>query len=133
MIVVDSSALIAILEHEADAPLYARAIHDAERLQVSALNVLETGIVLRARHGDVAVARMWRFLREKNDFEIAAFDAAQARAAIAAYGRYGKGVDPRARLNLADCVAYALAKTLDWPLLFKGADFSATDVRACLS
>lgn len=131
MIVVDSSALIAILEHDEDARLYARAIRDAERLQVSALNVLETGIVLRARHGDVAVARLWRFLRDENDFEIAAFDAAQARAAIAAYGRYGKGVDPKARLNLADCAAYALAKTLDWPLLFKGADFSATDVRAC--
>jgi ribonuclease VapC len=131
MIVVDSSALIAILEYEEDAALYARAIHDAERLQVSALNVLETGIVLRARHGDVAVARLWRFLRDDNDFEIAAFDAAQARAAIAAYARYGKGVDPKARLNLADCAAYALAKTLDWPLLFKGADFSATDVRAC--
>lgn len=130
MIVVDSSELIAILEHEEDAPLYARAIHDAERLQVSALNVLETGIVLRARHGDVAVARLWRFLRDDNDFEIAAFDAAQARAAIAAYGRYGKGVDPQARLNLADCAAYALARTLDWPLLFKGADFSATDVRS---
>jgi len=79
---------------------------------------------------DVAVARLWRFLRDDNDFEIAAFEAAQSRAAIAAYGRYGKGVDPKARLNLADCAAYALAKTLDWPLLFKGADFSATDVRS---
>ena len=58
------------------------------------------------------------------------FDAEQAHAAYAAYAIYGKGIHATARLNLCDCVAYALAKDLDAPLLFKGDDFSGTDVRA---
>ncbi|MGH6848090.1 MAG: hypothetical protein ACREC0_11840 [Methylocella sp.] len=53
------------------------------------------------------------------------------RAGAAAFDRYGKGIHSKARLNLADCAAYALAKTMDLPLLFKGDDFTATDVRAC--
>jgi ribonuclease VapC len=132
MIVVDSSALIAIFEHESDAAIYAAVIRQAERLFVSAVNVHETGIVMRARHGEAAVARMWRFLRDENDFEIVSFDEGQAREALSAFGRYGKGIDPKARLNLADCAAYALAKTMNAPLLFKGNDFTTTDVRACL-
>lgn len=128
MIVVDSSALVAILENEADALNYANAIQQAERLLISAVNVHETGIVLRARHGEQAVIRMWRFLQDDNDFEIVPFDEAQVREALIAFGRYGKGIDPAARLNLADCAAYALAKSLNVPLLFKGADFAATDV-----
>jgi ribonuclease VapC len=132
MIVVDSSALIAILEYEPDAAIYAAAIRQAERLLVSAVNVHETGMVMRARHGEAAVARMWRFLRDDNDFEIAPFDEGQAREALSAFGRYGKGIDPKARFNLADCAAYALARTMNMPLLFKGHDFTATDARACL-
>jgi ribonuclease VapC len=87
---------------------------------------------MRVRHGEPAVGRMWRFLRDENDFEIVSFDEGQAREALSAFGRYGKGIDPKARLNLADCAAYALAKTMNAPLLFKGNDFTATDVRACL-
>lgn len=128
MIVVDSSVLIAIFEHEADAGVWASAIRQAERLFISAVNVHETGIVMRARHGEVAVDRMWRFLRDENDFEIVPFDDVQAREAVAAFGRYGKGIHPRARLNLADCVAYALARNMNLPLLFKGNDFTETDV-----
>lgn len=130
MIVVDNSALIAILEHESDAATYAAAIRRAERLLISAVNVHETGIVMRARHGEAAVARMWRFLRDENDFEIMPFDEGQAREALSAFGRYGKGVHPKARLNLADCAAYALAKSMNLPLLFKGNDFTETDVLA---
>lgn len=132
MIVVDSSALIAIFEHEDDAAVYAAVIRQAERLFVSAVNVHETGIVMRARHGEAAVGRMWRFLRDENDFEIVPFDEVQAREAVSAFGRYGKGVDSKAKLNLADCAAYALAKGMNLPLLFKGNDFPQTDVRACL-
>lgn len=83
-------------------------------------------------NGEAAVDRMWRFLREENGFEIVPFDEARAREALAAFGRYGKGIDPRARLNLSDCAAYALAKTMNAPLLFKGDDFPATDVRAAV-
>jgi ribonuclease VapC len=132
MIVVDSSALVAIFEREGDAQTYAAAIAKAERLIISAVNVHETGIVMRVRRGETAQREVWRFLLEQNDFEIAPFDVAQVRAALAAFGRYGKGIDPRARLNLADCAAYALATTLGWPLLVKGEDFAATDVAACV-
>lgn len=131
MIVVDSSALIAIVLNEPEREAF-ESIVIVERSVMSAVNVHESACVLRARLGEDGVTLLWRLLAEC-EIEIVAFDAAQARAAIAAYGRYGKGVDPRARLNLADCAAYALAKTLDWPLLFKGTDFSETDVRACLS
>jgi ribonuclease VapC len=132
MIVVDSSALIAILEEESDAAAYAEAIQQADRLLISAVNVHETGIVLRVRRGIVVANRLWRFLQVENDFEIVSFDETQAREALSAFDRYGKGVDPRARLNLADCAAYALARTMNCPLLFKGGDFAETDVRACL-
>ncbi|MCM0020556.1 MAG: type II toxin-antitoxin system VapC family toxin [Tagaea sp.] len=132
MIVVDSSALVAIFEAESDAPRYAQVIADAERLAISAVNVHETGAVLRLRRGAAVLGKLWRFLIDQNGFEIVAFDAAQARAAMVAFDRYGKGIDPRARLNLADCAAYALATTLDVPLLFKGGDFAATDVRVAL-
>jgi ribonuclease VapC len=131
MIVVDSSALIAILEQEPDAAVYA-AVSGAERLFVSAVNVHETGVVMRVRHGLVAVERMWRFLRVDNDFEIIPFDEQQARVAISAFDHYGKGIHPQARLNLADCAAYALARTMNLPLLFKGDDFTATDISSHL-
>jgi ribonuclease VapC len=132
MIVVDSSALIAILEKEDDAARYAAAIAQAERLLVSAMNVHETGMVLRVRRGPAAVARMWHFLQHDNDFEIVPFDEVQVREALDAFDRFGKGMQAQARLNLADCAAYALARTMKAPLLFKGDDFSATDVRSCL-
>jgi len=109
--------LIAILEHEIDARSYTRAIKDADRLLISAVNVHETGIVIYARYGTIAADRMWHFLQIQNDFEIIPFDEEQAREAFAAFTRYGKGIDPKARLNLADCAAYAFAKTLNIPLL----------------
>jgi ribonuclease VapC len=61
------------------------------------------------------------------------FDETQARGALAAFSRFGKGIDPKVRLNLADCAAYLVAVSLDAPLLFKGNDFSGTDVKMCLS
>jgi ribonuclease VapC len=131
MIVVDSSALIAIFEKEADAERYAAEIEKADRLLISAVNVHETGIVLRIRRGPAAVMRLWRFLQQDNDFEIVPFDEAQAHEALEAFDRFGKGLHSKARLNLADCAAYALARSMKAPLLFKGDDFSVTDVQAC--
>ncbi|RAI37063.1 type II toxin-antitoxin system VapC family toxin [Rhodoplanes roseus] len=128
MIAVDSSASVAILETEADAEVFAAELERADRLLVSAVSVHETAIVLRARRGPGAVARFWRFLQVENDFEIVPFDERQVRAAVAAFERFGKGIDPKARLNLADCAAYALARTMDVPLLFKGDDFAHTDI-----
>jgi ribonuclease VapC len=127
MIVVDSSAIIAIFQNEDDAAVYAMAIEAADRLAISAVNAHETAMILRARHGSEAEARFWRYL-DASGFEVAPFDKDQARAASDAFGRYGKGINPMARLNLADCAAYALAKSLSAPLLFKGEDFIHTDV-----
>jgi ribonuclease VapC len=67
-----------------------------------------------------------------NEIEIVSFDEVQVRAAAVAFDRCGKGVDPNARLYLADCAADALARTMNCPLLFKGNDFTETDVKACL-
>ena len=72
---------------------------------------------------------VWQFLKE-NRIDIMAFDEARAETAASAYERYGKGIDPKAKLNLADCAAYAPAPSPDAPLLFKGRDFAATDVKA---
>jgi ribonuclease VapC len=128
MIAVDSSAIIAILEREPDAPIFAAAIRRAERVVISAVNVHECGTVLRRRHGMLAAHRFWRFVQLENDFEIVPFDESQARVALSAFDRYGKGINSKARLNLSDCAAYALAKSSNCPLLFKGGDFSQTDV-----
>ncbi|MGH6835068.1 MAG: type II toxin-antitoxin system VapC family toxin [Methylocella sp.] len=131
MIVVDSSALIAILFDEPERQAFQDVITGGERCFMSAVNAHETASVLRVRRGSQAVAWLWQLLAE-SEIEIVPFDEAQVRAAAAAFDRYGKGIHFKARLNLADCAAYALAKTMDLPLLFIGDDFAATDVRVCL-
>ena len=127
MIVVDSSAVVAILENEDDAIAFARAIQQADNLTMSAVNAHECAVVLRGRRGPEGEQIAWTFLAD-NDVSISSFDEIQARGASEAFGRYGKGIDSRARLNLADCAAYSLAKSLSAPLLFKGEDFVYTDV-----
>lgn len=128
MIAVDSSALIAILEREPEKQAFEDIVVAEDRCLVSAVNVHETAAVLRVRRGRAAVERFWQFLAG-NDIEIVPFDEFQARAAILAFDRYGKGLHPKARLNISDCAAYALATTMNVPLLFKGGDFAETDVR----
>ncbi|HXT78997.1 MAG TPA: type II toxin-antitoxin system VapC family toxin [Acetobacteraceae bacterium] len=127
MIVVDSSALLAVLFKEAEHEKFEDIITSDERCVMSAVNVHETATVLRLRHGAAAVERLWQFLTEA-EIEVVAFDQAQVRAAAIAFDRYGKGINSRARLNLSDCAAYALAKTMNAPLLFKGNDFTHTDL-----
>jgi ribonuclease VapC len=95
---------------------------------ISAVNAHETATVLRVRYGREAVNQFWSRLAE-TDIEIYPFDEEQARAAVAAFDLYGKGINSTTRLNLSDCAAYALAKLLNAPLLFKGNDFVETDVR----
>ena len=79
----------------------------------------------------LGVERLWQLLAV-SEIEIVPFDEAQVHAAAVAFDRYGKGLHPKARLNLADCAAYALAVTMNASLLFKGDDFAATDVLATL-
>jgi ribonuclease VapC len=131
MIVVDSSALIAILFEEPEKPAFENVITGGERCVMSAVNAHETATVLRLRHGAEAVERFWQFLTDI-EIENLPFDEMQVRAAAVAFNLYGKGINPRARLNLSDCAAYALAKTMDAPLLFKGDDFTQTDLQPCL-
>jgi ribonuclease VapC len=130
MIVVDSSALIAILFKEPEHQDFEDIITGGERCVMSAVNVHETATVLRVRHGAAAVGKFWQFLADVG-IEIVPFDEAQVRVAAVAFDLYGKGINPKARLNLSDCAACAPAKSMNAPLLFKGGDFTQTDLQAC--
>jgi ribonuclease VapC len=131
VIVVDASAIIAVLQDEPEKGPFKTVIANDDRALVSAVSALEAGIVMRARHGEDGLKGLFDFFAAA-DIEVAAFDEVQAKTAIEAYGRYGKELNPTTRLNLGDSAAYALAKTLNVPLLFKGADFGATDIQSAL-
>jgi ribonuclease VapC len=131
VIAIDSSALIAILRLEPDADVLLRAIVGARGRVLSALNLLESSMVLAGHSGGGALWEPLEDFLSEARIEIAPFDAEQARYARAAFTRYGKGRHPAA-LNLGDCAAYALAKSRNLPLLFKGNDFPKTDVMAVL-
>ena len=130
MIVVDTSALIAILDKEPDAVLFAEAIAEADTPLISAATLLELHIVMLNRHGAMAAQLVDRLIQTAA-FQIENFTAQHVEIAREAYARYGKGRDA-AGLNYGDCFAYALAKATGLPLLFKGQDFSMTDLVAAL-
>ena len=129
MIVVDTSALIAILQGEVDAGRFASAIADSESALISAATVAETGIVMLGRHGPRGIDKV-RTLIHEGRLQIESVTEEHAELAIDAYDNYGKGRKRRAKLNLGDCFSYALAKATGLPLLFKGNDFSQTDIEA---
>lgn len=131
MIVLDSSALVAILLGEVDAATYLTVLEGPGPFAISAVNVFEAETVLRGRKNAAFARRVRDFLSAK-DAMIAPFDDVQAVVASEAYARFGKGFHP-ARLNLADCAAYALARSMDAPLLYKGEDFARTDVTSALT
>jgi ribonuclease VapC len=126
MIVVDTSALIAILEKEPDAARYAEAIAEADSPLISAATLVELWIVMSNRHGPKA-SRMVDWLIQEAGFQVESVTAQQAQLAREAYTAYGKG-RKKGELNFGDCFSYALAKGAGLPLLFKGRDFSATDI-----
>ena len=128
MIVLDSSDLIAILFEEPERHAFENIIAGGERCIMSAVNAHETATVLRLKRGLAAVERFWQFLID-SEIEIIPFDEAQVRTAAVAFDRYGKGLHSKAQLNLSDCAAYALAKIMNAPLLFKGNDFTHTDLQ----
>ena len=124
--VLDTSALLALLLDEPEAEGFRAAVEeDASRL-VSAATVLETAIVIEARKGE-AGGRELDLLLHTAEIEIVAVDAEQVAEARRAFRRFGKGHHP-AGLNFGDVFAYALTRTTGEPLLFKGDDFSRTDV-----
>jgi ribonuclease VapC len=127
--IVDTSALLAILFQEEDAQRYANAIAGAEPALISAATLVEAGIVLDCKVGPEAV-QDFNVLIERAGIEVVPVDAEQAQIAIEAYRHYGKG-NHAAGLNFGDCFAYALAKLTGVPLLFKGEDFSKTDIAIC--
>lgn len=131
MIVLDSSALIAILRREPEADAFLRVIASAGSCVLSSVNMIETSMVLAGRTGAAASWAGLDALIARAGIEVVAQDAAQAGTARTAFLRYGKGRHPAA-LNLGDCAAYALAKERDRPLLYKGEDFSKTDLTAAL-
>jgi ribonuclease VapC len=124
--VIDTSVLIAILADEPEAELFEAAI-DADPIRlISGASVLEAAIVAGARYGDIG-GRELDLLLYKAAIQIVAVTPDQVDAGRHAYRTYGKGRHPAA-LNFGDCFSYALAKTSGEPLLFKGNDFSRTDV-----
>ncbi len=125
MIVVDTSAVIAMLSGEAEAMRFAEALAGSERRAISAVNYVECALVLSKRPGIRSQFEPW--LRTAR-IAIVAVDEELAGASIRAFERFGKGRHS-AGLNFGDCFAYALATSLDAPLLFKGKDFAQTDVK----
>lgn len=129
--VLDTSALAAFLFREPDGTYYLTAMRNAAGLVLSAVTLFEARTVVMGRYGAAAADDVDQLMQALG-VEVAPFDAAQAEAASAAYARYGKGRGHKAQLNLGDCAAYALAKSQDAPLLFKGQDFIHTDIIAAL-
>jgi ribonuclease VapC len=123
--VIDTSALVAILTDEPERRAFIEAIAGATVRLISAATVLEAGIVMEAKRGEHAGRELDLFLHRAK-CEIVPVDAEQAEIARAAYRRYGKGRDA-AGLNFGDCFSYALAKARGETLLFKGHDFAKTD------
>ena len=126
--IIDSSAVVAMLRREPEADDFSAAIMAAEPRLLSAASYLEIGIVIDGSRDELASQRVDQLI-ESLEIEIAPVTASQAKLARAAYRRFGKGTGHPAGLNFGDCFSYALALESGAPLLFKGADFAATDVQ----
>lgn len=124
--IVDTSAVLAILFDEPDAGRFARALEAAELCRMSAASYLEAGITLERQGPSGAEEIMVRFLA-RSGIAIEPVTAEHARIAHSAFRSFGKGRHPAA-LNFGDCFSYALARATDEPLLFKGNDFARTDI-----
>jgi ribonuclease VapC len=124
--VLDTSALLAILQDEPERRAFNEAIEAAGSRLLSVASYVETSMVIESRHGAEGL-RDLDLVVDRAQIELVAVDVEQGRVACRAFSRFGKGRHP-AGLNYGDCFAYALASTRAEPLLFKGDDFSATDV-----
>jgi ribonuclease VapC len=130
--IIDTSAIVAILRGEPDAIVYARTIETAAVRRVSAVNFVETAVVIDGSRDAVASRRFDEFVATAK-LVIDPVTAEQAQIAREAYRDFGKGSGHPARLNFGDCFAYALAKATGEPLLYKGDDFAHTDVKSAAS
>jgi ribonuclease VapC len=129
--IIDTSALIAILRDEPDALACAQAIEAARSPRMSAANYLEAAVVIDGSRDPVASRRFDELVAVAN-IVIEPVTESQAHIARAAYRDFGKGSGHPAGLNFGDCFAYALAKDTGEPLLFKGQDFTHTDLVAAI-
>ena len=129
--IIDSSAIVAIVRDEPDASALSETLLRAGRVRISAATYLETSIVVEARRDPVAV-RVVDTILDRFGIELEAFTAEHAEIARAAYRDFGRGSGHPARLNFGDCISYALAKATGEPLLYKGDDFGHTDIRSAL-
>jgi ribonuclease VapC len=125
--IVDASAVIAILRDEPDARVFAMAIAGAKIRRISAVSFVEAAVVVDGTRNPVASRKFDDLVREAQ-LKVEAVSEAQARIAREAYRDFGKGSGHSAGLNFGDCFSYALAKAMDEPILFKGDDFSHTDL-----
>lgn len=125
--IVDTSAIVAVLQDEAGSEVYSRIIGGAPDVRMSAGSYVELGAVVDSLRDPVISGVMDRYL-EESAIRIEPLTEAQARIARVAYQRFGKGSGHAARLNMGDCFAYALARDRGEPLLFKGDDFAQTDI-----
>jgi len=125
--VIDTSALIAVALGEPSRERLLDALETSTDRVLSSVSLLEAGMVLRARSGERAVDLLYQLVDELVS-EVVPFDEIQARLAIAAFGRFGKGMGHRAQLNFGDCAVYALAVSRGEPVLATGNDFAATDL-----
>lgn len=128
--IVDSSAAVAIILGETGYERYEEAIAAAAQPRISAVSLYEAGIALLVRKGPSAVALMLKYLEEAA-VAVAAFEAADAKAAIEAYQRFGKGRNPPG-LNLGDCPVYALARRHNEPVLSTSGEFTRSGLKSAL-
>lgn len=129
--IIDTSALVAILRREAGFELFQSAIERSRVVRISAANFIELAIVIDAKRIPTVSREMDEYLQEAA-IQIEPVTEAQARIARDAYRDYGRGSGHPAQLNFGDCFAYALARDLREPLLYKGADFSHTNIQSAL-
>jgi ribonuclease VapC len=129
--IIDTSAVVAVLLDEPDASIYAAAIEADLKPRLSAASFLEIAIVADFRRRPVPMRRLDDFIKDAA-IAIEPVTEQQARIAREAYRDYGKGSGHAAGLNFGDCFAYALARDLGEPLLYKGTDFAKTDIRSAL-
>lgn len=129
--ILDSSAVIAILKDEPEAARFADAIAASQQVKMSVANYVEAAVIADASRNP-AIARQFDELIRLAEVDIRPVTPEQGRLAREAYRDFGRGSGHPAKLNFGDCFAYALAKQLREPLLFKGTDFLATDVTAAI-
>jgi ribonuclease VapC len=130
-LIVDTSALVAILKDEPDADLFKRALVEADSTLMSAASFVEIAMVIDGRRDPVASHQLDNLITYTR-IRIEPFDEAQAKVARQAFRDYGKGSGHPARLNFGDCFSYALASVTGQSLLYKGDDFGHTDIVSAL-